>query len=549
MRGVWLSVARPASYIGLSFSPIVKFAADNRRMEMQRYHRLFLAVCASLTFAPGVAHAQAFGLNEIGSCAFSRGFAATSAPCNDASSIFWNPAATAGLKGNTILAGAAVIAVNAKFTRDSALGSHKSDISPAMVPHIFLNHTQGNMALGLGVYAPYGLTSQWEDNFPGRFLAKKASIATVYVQPNVAISLKGGKWMFGGGPVFGHSTVELVQSADLSEQIAALNTATNPTTVTRFTQVGIAKRTEFARATLNGTATSWGLNLGGIGKLNDKWTFGFRYLSSQIMKYDEADATFEQKPTGIVLAAGNTFGPGGTALPAGTLFDTLLSIRSRFCTTNSGAVPNAPGAQTGSAQTCAAKGLLGNQKVATQITHPDQFQAGFSYTGFASWLIAVDYEWTGWRKFKDLTVNFANDSIPTFCATGAPTATCDYDVLDRVLFEDYNNTSALRVGVEKTIRSKWLIRFGFAGVASAAPDETVTPLLPEQDRTYWSLGSEYPIIKDKVTLDAAYGLVLGSGRRGRIDERLARTTGATALNSGIYDLSAHVLSLSLKASF
>ena len=40
---------------------------------------------------PVALSAQAFGLNEIGSCAVARGFATTASPCRDASTIFWNP--------------------------------------------------------------------------------------------------------------------------------------------------------------------------------------------------------------------------------------------------------------------------------------------------------------------------------------------------------------------------------------------------------------------------------------------------------------------------
>src|SRR6185295_8940046 len=106
-----------------------------------------------------------------------------------------------------------------------------------------------------------------------------------------------------------------------------------------------------------------------------------------------------------------------------------------------------------------------------------------------------------------------------------------------------------RIGVEKLLQSGWVVRLGFSGVAAASPDETVTPLLPEQDRTYWSIGSAFPIIKDKMTLDATYGFVLGSGRRGRIDDRIFRTQTGLSLNTGNYDLSAHVFSMSLKANF
>src|SRR5204863_4616287 len=136
---------------------------------MQR-HRLtrYLALIGSLALAPAIAHAQAFGLNEIGSCAFARGFSATSAPCNDASTIFWNPAFAAGLKGTSLYAGAAAINISAKFTRDSALGGHDADVPTQIVPHVFLNRAIGsNMAAGLGIYVPYGLTSQWKSDFPG----------------------------------------------------------------------------------------------------------------------------------------------------------------------------------------------------------------------------------------------------------------------------------------------------------------------------------------------------------------------------------------------
>ena len=516
---------------------------------MKRYHQLFLAVCATLVLAPSVARAQAFGLNEIGSCAFARGFATTSAPCNDASAIFWNPAATAGMKGNSILVGGAAIAVKAKFTRDSAMGAHEADIPMALVPHIFVNRAMSDrMSVGLGVYVPYGLTSQWKTDFPGRFLAQKAAIASIYVQPNVSMSFRGGKWKVGGGPVLGHSTVELIQGADLADQIARVDSLSVPTTrtVIRFSQLGIARRTEFARATLEGSATSFGLNVGVLGKLSEHWTMGARYLSSLMMEFKDADAKFEQQATGISFAANNPLG-----YPAGTLFDTLVAARSRYCTASGDVMPVAPGATPGSTQNCTAAGLLGKQTVTTRIPHPDQFQVGFAYTGFSNWLIAVDYEWTGWKKFTNLPVDFSRDSVALVCqAAIAGTVTpCDYDVLDRDLFEDYNNTSAIRIGAEHTLKNGWLLRAGFSGVASAAPDETVTPLLPEQDRTYWSIGSAFPLIKDKVTLDAAYGFVLGSGRRGRIDERLSRSVPGSALNSGIYDLSANVLSLSLKANF
>jgi long-chain fatty acid transport protein len=475
---------------------------------MQR-HRLkrYLAVIGSLALAvPASARAQAFGINEIGTCATSRGFAVTGSPCKDASSIYWNPGAATSLKGWTFLGGAAVILINGEFEQDTTFREYEGDVPTAVVPHAFVNYRGQNskFAYGIGLYVPYGLTSQWTDSFPGRFQAKKAALATIYVQPNIAYQIND-KWSVGGGPVFGHSTVELIQALDLSEQ------ATTTPGVT-FRQIGIAARTEFAKANLEGSANAFGGHIGLFGQPTPEWSVGVRFLTPLEFEYDDAEATFTQTNTGLILPPGNP-----VCFPAGT---------HPICAGNPNATVSidalvAPSFATG--------GPLVTQGVRTKITHPAQVQAGFGYSGFKDWLVSVDYAWTGWRRFKELPVTF------------------DSTRLNRVLIEDYNNTSAIRVGAQRSFSGGSSVRFGYSGVASAAPDETVTPLLPEQDRAYLSLGGEYPVMKGW-SIEGAYLRVMTPGRRGRISERASRSVTATQINTGKYELSANVFSIGLKGS-
>jgi long-chain fatty acid transport protein len=464
---------------------------------LQRRSSWYFAVIVAIgLMLPAPALAQGFGINEIGTCAASRAFAVTGSPCEDASSVFWNPGMVSR-SGWSLLAGAAVIKVGGKFTQDTTFREYDADAPTALVPHAFLSYRRANsrIALGIGLYAPYGLTSQWTDSFPGRFVAKKAALATVYVQPNIAFQLTNN-WSIGGGPIIGHSTVELVQAVDLSEQ---LTSPTGPS----FGQLGIARRTEFAVANLNGDAMGFGAHFGIFGRPNERWTVGIRYLTKVDFKYEGAEATFTQTMTGLILPPGNPINPG-----AAVSVDALV------------------------APTFAAGGALVTQEVETKIAHPAQLQAGFGYSGFANWLLSLDYAFTGWQSFKELPVSFQGPASSS----------------NRVLIEDYNNTSAIRLGAQRSFASGAQLRLGFSGVASAAPDETVTPLLPEQNRAYASIGGAYPVTS-RITLEGAYLNVMAAGKRGRIVERPLRTQSAASLNSGVYDLNAHVFSFSLRANY
>lgn len=461
-------------------------------MLLRRATRSLLWSTAALLL-PAFAGAQGFALNEIGSCAVGRSFAVTAGGCSDASLIFWNPAATGRLDGWSVLAGAASISIKGTFIRDTTGRRYDMNAPTAIVPHIFVNHhAKGSkLSLGAGVYVPYGLTSQWGDSFPGRFASIKAAIQTIYVQPNASWQLND-KWAIGGGPIWAHSSVELEQAIDLSTNVAAPGVT--------FAQLGIPKGTEIGRAHVQGSGTGFGGQVGIIGKVTDQWTVGVRYLLPITFKYDNADATFRQINTGLVLA-----GPL-TGIPAGTPVDALVA--PQFLST----------------------GKLSTQHASTQITHPAQAQIGFNYVGMKDWNVEVDYQWTQWSKFKELPVTFDTTS------------------LSRTLIEDYNNSSALRISAERAFANKATFRLGISGVTTAAPEVTVTPLLPEQERAYYTVGGAYPLMSN-LTLDGAFEYVGTLGRRGRTDERASRTIGPTQINDGVYTLHAYVFSFSLKASY
>lgn len=461
--------------------------------------RLHRAACCFALLACGLPaglHAQGFTLNDVGTCAVGRGYAVTAAPCKDPSLIYWNPGAATTLPGWSIYAGVAAIDVTGDFTADTTGRVDKGDVPVSWPPHLFVNYTpkSGKWAVGVGAYIPYGLTSQWKSDFPGRFEAQKASLASFYIQPNVAFRIAPG-WSIGGGPVFGHSTVELRQSLDLARQFAAPGVT--------FGMLGFPAGTEFARARLKGSANAWGFNVGLQGQITPDWQLGVRYLSQLDFKYDNADATFTQVPTNLILASGNPLG-----LPAGTPLDAVLA--GEF--------------QTG--------GPLTAQTVSTRIRHPAQLAAGLAYTGFTNTTLDADFIWMKYDVFDQLPVNFQG-------AAAASSVT---------LIEDYQNSWAVRFGAEHGFANGIKGRAGFSWAKTPAPDATVTPLLPDMNRRNYNLGVGFPL-SPTYSVDLGYLFVSTSGRRGRIVERTSESQTAAQLNSGFYRLHANVFSLSLRAFF
>jgi long-chain fatty acid transport protein len=490
-----------------------------------------LAAAAGL-LAPAAVRAQGFGLNEIGTCAVGRGAAVTSAPCADASSLYWNPGAVSSVpQGTSLYVGGSAIQVKGNFREDVTGRRYDGDVPVEIPPFLgFTVRTVPRLVLGMAAYVPYGLTSQWRDDFPGRFSAQRVSLQTFYVQPTAAYDLIPGRLSVGLGAVFGYSKLELRQALDLSNSPApaallgafGLPATTNgaPTTLQA---VGIQPGTEFGRVGATGDAIGGGIHAGVQARVTNSLSVGARYLSKVGFKYRNAPADFTVSPRAgeTRLAANNPFqAPAGTPISAVT------------------------------AAQFAAGGALGpGQTASTDIDHPAQLQAGIAFTGLPGTTLSADVAQVYWSSFKTLPVSF-------FLPNGQLNA-----ATSRVLIENYKDARAVRVGLEHKLGSLLgmapadssggvALRLGFAYAEGAAPPETVTPLLPDMNRYNFSGGLGIPLGRG-ATLDLAYLRVETRGRRGRTGERPDTFTPeqvVQGINNGFYALNANVLSASIRAN-
>lgn len=452
-----------------------------------------LALTALALQAPR-AFAQGFGVYEHDACTMARGGTGVAAPCN-ASAIFYNPAGllTPGAthKWNVAI-GSTSIGADFAFA-DSASGvTTNSTGSAVMVPNVHITRQMSDRwAIGVGIFAPYGLVSEWPAaaSFPGRFLGYRSDLKTVYFQPTVSVRVNS--WLqIGGGFDYIVSHVDLKQRLDLSSQTAAPGVT--------FANLGVPLGTDFADAHLTGSSQSAGAQFGIMVKPMRRISLGARYMLRA--KSDiQGTGRFTPVSTGITLAAGNPLGqPGGTPL------DSVVAGQFR----------------TG--------GALVNQHVSTNVALPDQFVVGAAINVTNALMVLFDYQWVNWSAFSRLNLAFTSPALGV-----------------RTLWEDYKNTNGYRVGAQYEVSPALTLRAGALYHDGAAPDQTVTPLLPEGARAEQTVGLGFRL-RSNMRIDLAYQHIIQVDRRGRV---MDAPRGSTANNTGLYTGSANLFGASLAWGF
>lgn len=460
---------------------------------MRRYH-VWLAIggMAALWGNPTTLGAQGFSVNEHGTCAMGRAGTGVAAPCDDGSAMFFNPAGVASVpQGRTqISVGGTFIAPSGGFTQDAT--GLRSDLNDRVfpVPTLFLTHGfSDRFGAGLGVFAPYGLTTDWPKDALGRFSSYKSVIRNIYVQPTVAARL--GKYLkVGGGFDINFLHLELNQRADLSEQ----NTTTPGVT---FGNLGIPAGTDFADANITGSKTGFGFHLGLIIQPTDRLSFGARYLSRQKVDDIDGDAKFTQVNTNILIPPGSPL-IAALGVPAGTPLDAVL----------------APQFQTG--------GPLVDQGGATGVRLPEQLTLGVAFRPTDKLQLLFDYGMQNWEVWDEVVL--------------------DFEILGpTTLPQDFKRTHSWRFGGEYDVGTSSVVRAGFLTHSGAAPDNNVTSTLPEGGRTEFTVGFGTRL-GGSGHVDLAYQYIDQADRRGRSRE-------AGTPNDGIYEFKAHLFGATFTWNF
>lgn len=176
----------------------------------------------SLALFPATVLAASFQILEQSPAHLGKAFAGTASDVTDASNVFFNPASLVELKAPTL-----TLAGNAIFTQATFHNQNSNTNGTAgktdeigLVPNIYYAHPlSGRVTLGLGINAPYGLASDYNNDWHGRYLATHSKLEIVNIQTVAGVALNDA-WSVGLGISYQHADVILESQFDSTLGIA-----------------------------------------------------------------------------------------------------------------------------------------------------------------------------------------------------------------------------------------------------------------------------------------------------------------------------------------
>jgi long-chain fatty acid transport protein len=463
-------------------------------------HRSRLTLTALTLVAAGAlapqAKASGFQLREQSPSSQGNAFAGISAGGNDISSLFFNPAVMTQYQETQFSFGGTYVGLSAKFADGSAtrtpvlqgLGffsapvtnanlntvsggpSHPNAAISAVLPEFNIMYSVNrDLKVGLSVNVPYGLATEYDANWVGRYHALKTDLKTIDIAPSLAYRVTN-EFSVGVAFVARRADAELTNAVDygtaLALQVGSGLAAAGLSTVSpgpgqNSPVANVAMGAPNATFGTPGYATPGAWD-GSAGLKGGGWGYGYKlgatYQPSQDLRF------------GLAYQGAMTMTLKGDAT-----FQFPSSLPATDLTALNGA------------------GLRNGQGKA-DLALPATASLGFDWKATPTFSLAGEVARTTWSRFKELRIKF------------------DTGLADSVTNENWKDTTFVSIGGTWKLDGGWTVRAGAAFDSSAVDDNHRTPRIPDNDRKWASCGLSYAFSK-KASVDVGYSrLFISDGK-------------------------------------
>jgi long-chain fatty acid transport protein len=343
---------------------------------------LATTIATAMASLSGSVCAAGFQLMEQNASGLGNAYSGAAAAAEDASTIYFNPAGLTRLPGRQAVGALSLIRPSTEFTNTASCapyagigagtatcpfgpngnlghfpGGNGGDASDwAFLPAAYLSwQVAPSWWVGLGVNAPFGLKTEWDSTWVGRFHAIKSEVRSVNINPTVAWKIND-VFSVGGGLNAMWFDAELTSA--VSYRAVAL--ATGIPGIVAGTPPGSE-----GVSTVKGDDWAVGWNLGAtfdFGLANRPTRVGIHYRS-RIKFTLEGDASFANRPAAL-------------------------------------------------------NAVLPNGGIEADIKLPDTVSVALSHHFTPRWQVLADYTYTGWDTIQELRVVRTNGSLLTSTPLG-----------------------------------------------------------------------------------------------------------------------------------
>lgn len=264
-----------------------------------------MAVCAA-----SAAHAAGFMLTEQSAGALGRAYAGAGVDGTDISGVYYNPATMTLHPGTTIQAGFVAVGLDLAFEGEDAKGApitENGQYNTQAIPHGYISHQlTDSVWLGLAMTVPFGMGTEYKDNWAWGNRGISAEVLTFDFNPNVAWKISD-KLSLGAGMSIQYASADLKLSP------------TAPAMPGAFT------------SEVDADSIAWGFNVGLMWSPLENLRFGLSYRS-RINHNADGDLEIRQGGNSLPLmdATATISTPAWAMATAAWDVNDLLSLYATF---------------------------------------------------------------------------------------------------------------------------------------------------------------------------------------------------------------------------
>lgn len=266
---------------------------------MQKYlTRAFLV----FTLIFNTLYGGGFQINEQGARAMGMAGAFT-ALALDPSAIYFNPAGLSNLKGTQFMFGSTLIMPKTSFRGVLPQAVDETKMNSQIFTPINFYATQqlsDKLFIGLGVNNPYGLGTEWAEDWVGKYVTTKIDLKTFFISPVISYKFSDD-FSIGVGVDYAYASVDLQKKVDLAPFYAD------------------------AKVKLSGTGNGFGFRAGLLAQLSEQLSFGLSFRSNVKLNFTgTAESTAPSQMASRVPA-------GAIKTSITTPMNITAGIAYRFC--------------------------------------------------------------------------------------------------------------------------------------------------------------------------------------------------------------------------